>query len=102
MATYFYCILSPQGPAQDFRLIMSSVHNNTGHGVNVQDLRSKMVVSNRTVIADNQFGAGIRVYRGAGEIIINGVCVILVDSLFLFKDKNCFLLFVIGLFFKKL
>ncbi|XP_012945265.1 protein bark beetle [Aplysia californica] len=63
---------SDTGPAQDFRLIMSSVHNNTGYGVNVQDMRSKMVISNETIIADNQFGAGVRVYRGAGEIVING------------------------------
>lgn len=41
-----------------------------GYGVNVQDIRSKVSV-NSSVIADNGYGAGLRVYQGAGEIAIN-------------------------------
>lgn len=54
---------------------MSTVTNNTGYGVNIQDMRSKVRISNETLIADNKFGAGIRIYRGAGEVIINGTVI---------------------------
>ncbi|KAK0049320.1 protein bark beetle [Biomphalaria pfeifferi] len=57
---------------EEFRLIMSSVHDNIGYGVNIQDMRSKIRISNETMIYNNHFGAGVLVYKGAGEIIING------------------------------
>lgn len=44
-------------------------HNN-GYGVNVQDVRSKVSV-NSSVINDNKYGAGVRIYQGAAEIAIN-------------------------------
>ena len=44
--------------------------NNTGYGVNIQDVRSK-VSFNASVISDNGYGAGIRVYQGAAEVAIN-------------------------------
>lgn len=44
--------------------------DNVGYGVNVQDIRSKVFV-NTSEVSRNQFGAGIRVYQGAGEVIIN-------------------------------
>ena len=57
---------------EDFRLFMSSVHDNVGHGVNIHDMRSKIRISNKTDISYNGFGAGVNVYRGAGQIVING------------------------------
>lgn len=44
-------------------------HNN-GYGVNIQDVRSKVEV-NSSVICDNKYGAGMRVYQGAAELAIN-------------------------------
>ncbi|GFO27981.1 class a scavenger receptor srcr domain with c-type lectin domain [Plakobranchus ocellatus] len=57
---------------EEFRLLMSNVHDNIGHGVNIHDMRSKIRISNRTDISFNGFGAGVKVYRGAGQIVING------------------------------
>ncbi|CAL1535561.1 unnamed protein product [Lymnaea stagnalis] len=57
---------------EEFRLIMSNVHDNIGYGVNIQDMRSKIRISNETVISNNHFGAGVHIYKGAGEIVING------------------------------
>ncbi|CAG5132059.1 unnamed protein product, partial [Candidula unifasciata] len=57
---------------EEFRLLMSNVHDNIGYGVNIQDMRSKVRISNETVISNNQFGAGVLVYKGAGDIVING------------------------------
>ncbi|KAK6181325.1 hypothetical protein SNE40_009204 [Patella caerulea] len=56
--------------AEDFALILSEVSNNTGYGVNVEDMRCK-VFFNTTEISHNMYGAGIRVYGGAGEVTIN-------------------------------
>lgn len=54
----------------EFRMIYSTVNGNVGYGVNIQDMRSKVFI-NTTEVSHNQFGAGIRVYQGAGEVIIN-------------------------------
>ncbi|KAH9500139.1 hypothetical protein Btru_077291 [Bulinus truncatus] len=54
---------------------MSNVHDNIGYGVNIQDIRSKIRISNETVIASNHFGAGVHIYKGAGEIVINGTII---------------------------
>ncbi|XP_076442507.1 protein bark beetle-like [Babylonia areolata] len=58
------------GTEEEFRLIYSTINDNVGYGVNVQDMRSK-VFFNTSEVSRNQFGAGIRVYKGAGEIVIN-------------------------------
>ncbi|XP_067681580.1 protein bark beetle-like [Haliotis asinina] len=58
------------GTDDDFRLIYSQVSNNTGYGVNIQDMRNK-VFFNTSEISDNRYGAGIRVYQGAGEVTVN-------------------------------
>ena len=41
-----------------------------GYGVNVQDIRCKVSI-NSSVISDNGYGAGLRIYQGSGEIAIN-------------------------------
>ena len=51
-------------------MVYSTVSDNVGYGVNLQDIRSKVFV-NTSEVSRNQFGAGIRVYQGAGEVIIN-------------------------------
>lgn len=58
------------GPDIELRLYNSSVSKNMGYGVNIQDVRSKVSV-NSSIISDNGYGAGLRVYQGAGEIAIN-------------------------------
>lgn len=58
------------GVEDEFRLIYSRVSENNGYGVNIQDMRSKVFI-NTTEVSDNNFGAGIRVYQGAGEVVIN-------------------------------
>ena len=62
------------GPDTELRLYNSSVSNNTGYGVNIQDVRCKVSV-NSSVISDNGYGAGLRVYQGAGEIAINNTII---------------------------
>ena len=59
---------------EDFRLIYSQVSNNIGYGVSVQDMRSK-VFFNTSEVSDNQYGAGIRVYQGAGEVTVNNTLI---------------------------
>lgn len=54
----------------ELRLYNSTVANNSGYGVNVQDVRSKVSV-NSSVISDNRYGAGLRVYQGAAEVAVN-------------------------------
>lgn len=58
------------GLDEELRFFNSSTSNNTGYGVNVQDMRCKVSV-NSSIISDNKFGAGLRIYQGAGEISIN-------------------------------
>lgn len=58
------------GLDEELRFINSSASNNTGYGVNVQDMRCKVSL-NSSVVSDNNYGAGVRVYQGAGEISIN-------------------------------
>ncbi|GFR58263.1 neurotrypsin [Elysia marginata] len=65
-------ITSAYDVEEDFQLLMSSVHDNVGHGVNIHDMRSKIRISNQTDISYNRFGAGLQVYRGAGQIVVNG------------------------------
>lgn len=55
-------------------MIYSTVSDNVGHGVNIQDIRSKAFF-NTSEVSRNQFEAGIRVYQGAGEVIINNTLV---------------------------
>lgn len=62
------------GTEDEFRLVYSTVSDNVGHGVNLQDMRSKVFV-NTSEVCRNQFGAGLRVYQGAGEVIINNTLV---------------------------
>ena len=63
-------MLCLSGTEHDFRLDSSTVTDNVGHGVNIQDMRSKVFI-NTTEVSRNQFGAGIRVYKGAGEVVMN-------------------------------
>lgn len=63
-------MISIAGPDTELRLFNTTVANNTGYGVNVQDVRSKVMV-NSSVISDNKYGAGLRVYQGAAEIAVN-------------------------------
>ena len=48
----------------------SKVSHNIGHGVSIQDMRYK-VLFNTSEVSYNQHGAGILVYQGAGEVIVN-------------------------------
>lgn len=63
-------ITTSNGTEDEFQLIYSKVSDNNGYGVNIQDIRSKVYI-NTTEVSGNEFGAGIRVYQGAGEILIN-------------------------------
>ncbi|KAH3754675.1 hypothetical protein DPMN_189356 [Dreissena polymorpha] len=62
------------GPDIELRVYNASVSNNTGYGVNIQDVRSKVSI-NSSVVSDNCYGAGIRVYQGAAEIAINSTII---------------------------
>lgn len=55
-------------------MIYSRVSGNIGHGVNIQDMRSKVYL-NTSEVYDNNFGAGVRIYQGAGEVIINNTLI---------------------------
>lgn len=67
---FLFELTTNHGPDIELRLYNSSVSNNTGYGVNIQDVRCKVSV-NSSIISDNGYGAGLRVYQGAGEIAIN-------------------------------
>nr|KAG5700697.1 hypothetical protein BaRGS_029062 [Batillaria attramentaria] len=67
-------VTTSYGTEDEFRLIYSKVSDNNGYGVNIQDMRSKVFI-NTTDVTGNEFGAGIRVYQGAGEVVINNTLV---------------------------
>lgn len=63
-------LLDFAGTDEEFRFINSSASNNTGYGINVQEMRSTVFI-NASIISDNKYGAGLRIYQGAGEVIVN-------------------------------
>ncbi|KAK3092533.1 hypothetical protein FSP39_004063 [Pinctada imbricata] len=67
---FFLEMMSLKGLDEDLRFFNSSASNNTGYGVNVQDMRSKVFL-NSSVVSDNNYGAGVRIFQGAGEVAIN-------------------------------
>ncbi|XP_052783699.1 protein bark beetle-like isoform X2 [Mya arenaria] len=67
---FLFELTTDYGPDTELRLYNASVSNNTGYGVNIQEVRSKVSI-NSSVISDNGYGAGLRVYQGAAEVAIN-------------------------------
>ncbi|CAH1792063.1 unnamed protein product [Owenia fusiformis] len=61
-----------KGPEADaeIRINTTTAHNNTGHGIYVENVRNYVFV-NHSVVSDNQYEAGLRVYGGAGDVHVN-------------------------------
>ena len=49
----------------EFYVNNTLVHNNTQHGIFLENIRNKAVV-NASTLSHNGYGAGLRVYGGAG------------------------------------
>ncbi|KAL3873370.1 hypothetical protein ACJMK2_036499 [Sinanodonta woodiana] len=67
-------LTTQEGPDVEFSIFNTTVINNNGYGINIQDMRSKVFV-NSSVIANNTYGAGLRIYEGAGEIAVNNTVI---------------------------
>lgn len=67
-----FLLLLSSGTSTDVELHVteSAVSNNNHHGISVQDMRSKVIV-NSTTVFDNKYEAGLRVFQGAGHVVVN-------------------------------
>jgi len=60
-----YCIYFPTESKPEFYMNSSTVSNNLQHGMFLENVRNFVIV-NSSVVTHNGYGAGIRVYSGAG------------------------------------
>lgn len=67
-----FLLLFSSGNSTDIELHVteSVVSENNQHGISVQDMRSKIVV-NSSYVCDNEYEAGLRVFQGAGHVVVN-------------------------------
>jgi hypothetical protein len=64
----------------EFSMNNTMVHNNTQHGMYLENLRNYAYI-NSSDISHNNYGAGLRVYGGAGDVHVN-------SSRFAFNQDN--------------
>ena len=61
--------------------------NNTQYGLYIENVRNYVIV-NESKILNNAYGAGIRVFGGAGEFVRDDVSLVSIEWLFVLQDRT--------------